>query len=436
MPVALLIALASVLAGVEVVTAIGLGVFAYAVMQYVNALGKELGILELAFFLAALQWVFAAFLAYYFDAETLKYHMYVDEQTYMNFVVPGTIAFGLGLHLIRSQVDIRALRNHLAGAYSANSRVPFVLLGIGVLADLALPFAPGVLKFVVFMAVQVQFIAVVYLFAMRSRYRWQVMAVVISLAVVSSAETGMFHNIILWSALLFSFVNLEIKLGRAGRYAIITVGFLVLALVQQVKGAYRETLYHGYKGAPVVLLAEMMLDPGRHRVDDPTVDELGKVNARFNQGWVISAVMDRIPSSRDFDHGASLGQALADSVLPRFLTEKREVFVSDAFREYTGLYVAAGTSIGVSVIGEAWANFGYWGIAFMLAWGLAMSGVLALSIRLSRIYPTLLLWAPLIFLQVVKAETELVVVLNHLVKASVFVALMYIGMRRFLGVRI
>ena len=40
---------------------------------------------------------------------------------------------------------------------------------------------------------------------------------------------------------------------------------------------------------------------------------------------------------------------------------------------------------------------------------------------MSRYFPTLLVWSPILFLQVVKAETEFGVVLNHLVKATVVV---------------
>jgi hypothetical protein len=295
---------------------------------------------------------------------------------------------------------------------------------------------PESLRFLLFMAVQVQFIAVAYLFATRHKYRWPVATAVILVSLVSSAQTGLFHNIILWSALLFSFANLELRIGRPGRYAIIGGGFVILALVQQVKGDFRQIIYNGYNGSRITLLAEMLIEPGKYQVHDPMTSELAAVNARFNQGWVISAVLNYVPSVRDFDRGESVTNAISDSILPRVLSGKRAVLVSDAFRKYTGLPVAKGTSIGISVLGEAWANFGYWGIPFMFVWGLTMSGVLALVARLAQAYPTLPLWAPLIFLQAVKAETELVVVLNHIAKASIFVALMYIGLRRFLGVRI
>ena len=72
----------------------------------------------------------------------------------------------------------------------------------------------------------------------------------------------------------------------------------------------------------------------------------------------------------------------------------------------------------------------------MLIWG----GLISLSLRyllaLSYKYPTVILWIPLMFLQVVKAETELVVVLNHGVKSAFLLFLFYFGIKKILGWRI
>jgi hypothetical protein len=45
----------------------------------------------------------------------------------------------------------------------------------------------------------------------------------------------------------------------------------------------------------------------------------------------------------------------------------------------------------------------------------------------------LLAFLPLLFLQVIKAETELVVVLNHLIKASIVVYLFFWAAKAFLN---
>ena len=87
--------------------------------------------------------------------------------------------------------------------------------------------------------------------------------------------------------------------------------------------------------------------------------------------------------------------------------------------------------MGMSIIGEAYANFGsFGGIFFMLIWGFFLSVYWNRIRALSENHPVLIFFIPLLFFQVVKAETELVVVLNHMVKASIVVALFFWAARK------
>jgi len=93
--------------------------------------------------------------------------------------------------------------------------------------------------------------------------------------------------------------------------------------------------------------------------------------------------------------------------------------------------------MGISVLGEAYANFGSFGGAiFMLFWGVIIAFIMRMIVLVSLTHPTIILWAPLIFLQMVKAETELVVVLNHGIKTSIVIAIFYITAKKILGWRI
>ncbi|GJL87322.1 MAG: hypothetical protein DHS20C03_10310 [Minwuia thermotolerans] len=111
--------------------------------------------------------------------------------------------------------------------------------------------------------------------------------------------------------------------------------------------------------------------------------------------------------------------------MPRFLHDKKSVSVSENFERYTGLRVSDNTSFGISVIGESWVNFGYYGIVFMGFFGAFYASILRTAVTISRKFPTAIFWIPLIFLQATKAETETVVVLNHIVKSGALVAMFY-----------
>jgi hypothetical protein len=90
--------------------------------------------------------------------------------------------------------------------------------------------------------------------------------------------------------------------------------------------------------------------------------------------------------------------------------------------------------MGVSIVGEAYINFGKNGaVMFMMLWGLFLGKVWTWLLLKLKQNLLLLAFLPLIFLQVVKAETELVVVLNHLIKASIVVFAFFWAVKRFLN---
>jgi len=93
--------------------------------------------------------------------------------------------------------------------------------------------------------------------------------------------------------------------------------------------------------------------------------------------------------------------------------------------------------MGISILGEAYANFGsFGGVIFMLFWGGLIALIMKVIVDISVNHPTIILWVPLIFLQMVKAETELVVVINHGVKTSIVIAIFYLTAKKIMGWRI
>ena len=72
----------------------------------------------------------------------------------------------------------------------------------------------------------------------------------------------------------------------------------------------------------------------------------------------------------------------------------------------------------------------------MFFWGGFLSLIMKLIIDTAKNHPTVILWIPLIFLQMVKAETELTIVMNHGVKTSITIALFYLMAKKIFGWRI
>ena len=133
--------------------------------------------------------------------------------------------------------------------------------------------------------------------------------------------------------------------------------------------------------------------------------------------------MEYTPRVQPHANGETVKDAVFASVLPRFLNPNKKMAGGvENFKKYTGLTLDDNTSMGMSLVGEAYANYGrLGGVFFLMIWGLFLGVFWIFLIKKVNKNVIILFFLPLIFYQVVKAETELVVVLNHLIKSTVLV---------------
>ena len=405
-------------------SSIGLGLTVSLAYLFIDNLGKTFPILELSLLLASMQWIIGPFQDYRLENKHYKYFMYVDESTYMTLVVPSMILFSFGaLFWVRSNSFKNFLDDLELHLKSLKPYVAYMLMIGGFACDFLQNSAPGALAFVFFLLSNLKYIgSAYYLYGTQSNARWYVFWGILGLTFISSIKAGMFHDFFLWSVFLFSIAALRLKLSLLSKIFISVVGLFGIYILQSVKGDYREIIWKGkVSGSKYELFFDLVINKLEGNTNNS--DEIGEVNTRLNQGWIISAIMKNVPVKQSFAQGETIEEAIYASVLPRFLNpEKKQAGGRENFKRFTGLELGEGTSMGTSIIGEAYANFGNNGTyVFMLIWGLSLSYYWRILLKISKKNPTLILWIPILFLQVVKAETELVVVLNHLVKSSMLV---------------
>jgi hypothetical protein len=158
-------------------------------------------------------------------------------------------------------------------------------------------------------------------------------------------------------------------------------------------------------------------------------DAPGDVLVRFNQGWIISRIMDRVPRDVPYARGETVLDAAIYSIVPRALfPEKPEGASTSLFARYTGIQLGPWTTMGLTVIGELYANFGAWGgvaMTFVYAWiiGVLFSRFLDLSHR------SAFWWAvtPLILLPAVEPGWNIEDIWNHILKSGIVVFLLLWG---------
>ena len=419
-------------------TVIGVFIVSYSVIWYVESLGKSIAIVEVMLVIASFQWILGPIIAYHFGGENARYRMYVPEEVYMDYAVPAIIFFFIGIRSIRSRINLNAVSYYVKLGHVRKEHI-FIVLFIGIFIDYSVPFVPHSLYFVIYILSQFKYIALLYFIVTKHPRRWLITLGIFSMSVISSAEEGLFHSLILWSALIFSYICLTVKFSRFNKLILFFVGLLLLMALQSVKAEYRELTRESVLSdeAKVTLLMDLLLGTTRNssvRNNEITTQNL---NPRLNQGWIISAVMNYVPKTVDFVYGETIIEAIEDSLIPRFLFHKKSARVSEKFQRFTGIKLNNSTSMGISILGEAYVNFGvFGGVIFMFIWGVVISLIMRYISVISRSHPTVVLWTPLIFLQMVKAETELVVVLNHGVKTAIAITLFYFVSRNIMGWKI
>jgi hypothetical protein len=425
--------LGALLFGQMLLTSIGLAAAAYSAGWYLRALGDEIAVVPLVALVATAQWVLGPAIAYSTPTTDTRYIMYVPQDQYMDFVVPAVLVFLAPLRIYSREIKIADISTSILGRRRIRNTAVFGIIALGLFCSTFSSIFPPSLDFLFFILSQFQFVGALYLVVRKVPYRWAVAGGVLLHAAIVSSQSGMFHDLILWTTFFLTFLCYDFRLDLLRKAVLVTAGVLVLISLQQVKAEYRDLLRWQPESAGVVRLGTAMLNVlwnGR------TTTSEGATLARLNEGWIISAVMAHTPTGEPFANGETIGNAVKASLLPRFLFEKEVVNQSDTFTRFTGMQVGDNTTFGISIVGEAWANFGMYGIAFMFVWGMLLALVIRYIRYQSQWWPTLSLWTPLIFFHVVKAETEMTVVLNYLVKSMIVVFIFYYAARRILKAQI
>jgi hypothetical protein len=388
--------------------------------------------------LAALQWIVGPYIDYHNGTDHYKYKMYVPEAEYMAFAVPVVLAFKTGIAFFRTEVYLEQLKESIIQLLNNHPRLPYFLVGLGLVAPFMGQFFPAGLGFVFFLLSQVKYIGALYFILSGHVNRWPIFIGLMVLSALGSMASGMFHDLLLWSILTLSFIFHEFKSGFWPKLTILVIGGLFVLTIQSVKHQYR-VLSPAIPGsiAKTGLFVKLATEEwSQGKIINPADDN--EINVRLNQGWIISKVMDHMPAREPFANGETITDAFEAAFLPRFIApDKKMAGGQENFKKYTGLPLGEGTSMGISLAGEGWANYGYTGgILFLFAWGLFVGWFWKKLGQWSNFFPTLLVWSPILFLQTVKAETELVVVLNHLIKSSVLVFGLLYFFYKYRGIRV
>ena len=427
--------------GVYWLSAFGLAAFMYFSTRLLQEAGSDVPIESFILFIVSLQWIVGPVLTYAGYSHHYKYFMYVPEETYMALAVPSVISLSFGLYAFRSRSRTRLVTTCASATREIVSRahyLPHYLIGVGFVFSFLVDRFPPALVFPAFVLSNVKYIGLIYLlFSPRHHHKGAILAVAFSLTFVSSLQGAMFHDLLLWSSFIGMYAALVFRPHMPRKVLLAVLGMSFVFVLQASKDLYREKLREEGPGD----YTEKFLSAVDERLAADEFERSGNVErvvVRINQGWIVSRIMQRVPAYVPYAEGATVVTALKASILPRVLFPDKPIAGGKAnYERYTGFWLQSSTSMGISLLGEAYINFGVEGAwFFMFSFGLVASFIIKRFFLLAAKYPTIWLWFPLILLHFVKAETELLVQLNFLVKSIMLVIVFVWANKHFLRLKL
>ncbi|WP_309400634.1 hypothetical protein [Cerasicoccus maritimus] len=407
---------------------LSIAVFALAFISFYKGLDTHIPIIEITACIASLQWLIGPIIAYAYGSTDIRYEMYIEADQYYVFALPGTCFYLAALYLFPAEVQQKEFLKGLGQPILFYRGVALFILGI--LADIALRFGPGSLAFAFVLLSQLRYVAAIYFLFSGHRWRYPFAVLAMTSLVVRSAESAMFHDLIIWVSLVACYWFHTVKWTPPKKAVFFSLGFICVFVIQIIKADYREKVWGRQEVSLLATVYEkIVLQQGffnKHA--------LMAAGQRINQGWIVSAIMVNVPLAEPYAGGETIKDAVISSIFPRaVMKNKKQAGGQENFERFTGLNLENGTSMGTSILGEAYANFGrFKGVVFMFIWGLCYAGIYKLAIRFTYKDAYFLFWIPLIFYQAIKAETELVVVLNQLVKGSILALGGFICIHKFI----
>ncbi|HFA48640.1 MAG TPA: hypothetical protein ENJ95_06415 [Bacteroidetes bacterium] len=428
----------------------GLAMFAYVLGRFVWRLGKKLDALSVMALYATGAYLLAPALSYYL-VETDWYKgfntMSVPYEEYFRVAVPGILALLGGLSFPYKSLDyefekpIERIREYLED----KPLVGVQLFWTGIFCTLAMPFVPNALGFFFELGSALVYIGALYIWLSPTEIKLPYYIATAAMPLLNAIKGGMYGGIIFWGLLMLIMVLPSFKVKIHTRLLFVASGFLIVLFLQSVKYEIRRLTWFAYDDEVTGL--DYKLDLYQRligdRVEDPTLlfGEIMLSGAldRTNQGSLTSMAIRYTPQFEPYANGETIFLSTLGSFVPRFIwPDKPKAGGRENMLRFTGYDIGDVTAMDIGQLGDAYVNFGAKGGAvFLFFYGLLFCTVYMFMFKISaESIPTLILWIPLIYTGVSQADTSVLVCLNHLIKSSMFMLILFIGFEKIFGTKL
>jgi len=424
--------------------------FSYFILTFLHSIGKDYNINQITILFAIFQLLIMPIIVYrvYNDDKlvaALFYNMQTPEEQYFGYILPAIILmiFGIQIPLFRygsKSLQIKKSISNCRIFLKGKSNIGIIMMVIGLSTGILEPFMPTALKYVVYLFSKLLFVGIFYvLFSEVKNKRFYITLGVVALLFQTILQ-GMFGELVYTLILGLLLILLGKRIAFKNKIILAVIGFFFVLILQTIKGEYRAYAWKG-ESQNGKTNTEIFFSLIYDRISNPLAfidkENMFPVVTRFNQGLIQDKVMNYVPAIRPYAGGSTIINSLFGSFVPRFLwPEKPNAGGKWNMEYFTGLIIE-GYSMNIGPFGEAYGNFGTnGGIIFMFFYGLFFNIVLYIIIQIAKNRPTIILWFPVLFLNSIQIETDILMTVNALVKNCIFAALCFWAADRFMRIQL
>lgn len=356
--------------------------------------------------------------------EAVLQPMPISATTYYLGAIPVLLAIFLGLFNWRKKEETRSdqtLFEAIQHTLRQQVYLPFLLIGYGLVMHFCSPFFPPNLRQIAVFGGMVIWIGVLHL--LLSDWGWYIKmgisALVFTFLILNALQSTMFGDLFMWPLWMMLYLQTRYRWPIKRLVLLGSLALICLIFVLLWKYDYRERMAR--QQGQELILSDTIKDWAKNPLHSVRWQ---RALDRFNQGNHLAQVYRWVPQKEPYAKGETIVLAIKAALVPRFLwPNKPQAGGGHVWYRFTGNLLSPNVSMNIGLPGEAYANFGPWLALFMvLIWVRFLYNLYYLFHKLAlTYYPLLWLWMPLLFYPLIDQENDLLTMLNHAIKGSVFV---------------
>ncbi len=416
---------------------VGVAISVIAACHIVYTSSVSLPIPQTAILMACLYYLIVPMVSFYFPPADPLYAIGRNAPEYYRYAALSVVGLSLGWCSPLISLKPMQFNEFSAAAGRRVSGVLDLLIAGGLVAILLFRFAPipTSLRGALYVVAGVRFVGLIG-WALLGRRGWMPRLIsLLVLELIFATSEGFFLEMMIWSLNIGVVLVFRLKLAREKVVILIALLCLLLPSVQFAKWQLRNAtqsprqqmevfgLEFGVSPLSKAPLFVISVAEGVFRMMTFQVDEdfISEQCIRYNQGWIVASIIRFVPAVEPYAEGETVKEAVIAALMPRIVMSNKAIAGgAGTFTRFTGHRLNAQTSMNLGMVGEMYANFGFWGgILGCYAYGFLLACFYRFFVRRSRERPLILAFLPFVLIWAVLCETGLAEVFNSVTKAFI-----------------